>query len=64
MLNIVYDRINDFINSYMDKLKPYKDLLNSVKYYRGKKINRILNDPSEVISVTPKKKEKTKKEYK
>lgn len=54
MLNIVYDKINDFINSYIDKIKPYKDLLNNEKYYRDKKLSRILNDPTEVVTVTSK----------
>jgi hypothetical protein len=42
MLNIVYDNINDFIIEFSDKLKPYKELLKSAKYYRDKKLNRIL----------------------
>lgn len=42
MLNIVYDEINKFIEEWSDKLKPYKDLLKSEKYYRGKKLKRIL----------------------
>lgn len=48
MLNIVYDKINDFINEYASRLKPYKDLLNN--YYRNKKLSRVLNDPTEIVT--------------